>query len=87
MNGASTGESARNPPAQALIACTRARRCLRGATPDLAQELGRKLGVMLPTCSAASEMLSAARSSELADRDFLVSVADVYRRAAGVEVR
>jgi 3-hydroxyisobutyrate dehydrogenase-like beta-hydroxyacid dehydrogenase len=53
----------------------------------LAQELGRTLGVMLPTCSAASEMLSAARSSELADRDFLVSVADVYRRAAGVEVR
>lgn len=53
----------------------------------LAQELGRKLGVMLPTCSAASEVLSAARSSELADRDFLVSVADVYRRAAGVEIR
>ena len=50
----------------------------------LAQELGRRLGAMVPTCSAASEMLSAARSSELADRDFLVSVADVYRRAAGV---
>ena len=50
----------------------------------LAQDLGRRLGAMLPTCSAASEMLSAARSSELADRDFLVSVADVYRRAAGV---
>jgi 3-hydroxyisobutyrate dehydrogenase-like beta-hydroxyacid dehydrogenase len=52
----------------------------------LAQELGRQVGAMLPTCSAASEMLSAARSSEHADRDFLVSVADVYRRAAGVEV-
>lgn len=51
----------------------------------LAQELGRKLGAMVPTCSAASEMLSAARSSDLADRDFLVSVADVYRRAAGVK--
>jgi 3-hydroxyisobutyrate dehydrogenase-like beta-hydroxyacid dehydrogenase len=50
----------------------------------LAQELGRRLGAMVPTCSAASEMLSAARSSALADRDFLVSVADVYRRAAGV---
>jgi 3-hydroxyisobutyrate dehydrogenase-like beta-hydroxyacid dehydrogenase len=50
----------------------------------LAQELGRRLGAMVPTCSAASEMLSAARSSDLADRDFLVSVADVYRAAAGV---
>jgi len=50
----------------------------------LAQELGRRLGAALPTCSAASEMLSAARSSELSDRDFLVSVADVYRRMAGV---
>jgi hypothetical protein len=29
-------------------------------------------------------MLSAARSSELADRDFLVSVADTYRRMAGI---
>ncbi|QBR93125.1 NAD(P)-dependent oxidoreductase [Nocardioides euryhalodurans] len=53
----------------------------------LAQELGRRYGAMVPTCSAASEMLSAARSSDLSDRDFLVSVADVYRRAAGVEVR
>ena len=50
----------------------------------LAQELGRRLGTMVPTCSTASEMLSAARSSDLADRDFLVSVSDVYRRAAGV---
>ncbi|MGH3345899.1 MAG: NAD(P)-dependent oxidoreductase [Nocardioides sp.] len=52
----------------------------------LAQDLGRRLGAMVPTCSAASEMLSAARSSDLADRDFLVSVADVYRRAAGVQL-
>lgn len=51
----------------------------------LAQELGRRYGALLPTCSAASEMLSAARSSDLADRDFLVSVADVYRKAAGVK--
>jgi 3-hydroxyisobutyrate dehydrogenase-like beta-hydroxyacid dehydrogenase len=50
----------------------------------LAQELGRRLGAAVPTCSAASEMLSAARSSPLSDRDFLVSVADVYRRMAGV---
>lgn len=53
----------------------------------LAQDLGRKYGAMVPTCSAASEMLSAARSSDLADRDFLVSVADIYRKAAGVVVR
>lgn len=53
----------------------------------LAQELGRRYGAMVPTCSAASEMLSAARSSELSDRDFLVSVADVYRKAAGVVVK
>jgi len=50
----------------------------------LAQELGRRLGAAVPTCSAASEMLSAARSSELSDRDFLVSVADTYRRMAGI---
>ena len=50
----------------------------------LAQELGRRLGAAVPMCSAASEMLSAARSSPLSDRDFLVSVADVYRRMAGV---
>lgn len=50
----------------------------------LAQDLGRRLGAMVPVCSAASELLSAARSSDLADRDFLVSVSDVYRRAAGV---
>jgi 3-hydroxyisobutyrate dehydrogenase-like beta-hydroxyacid dehydrogenase len=53
----------------------------------LAQELGRRYGAMVPTCSAASELLSAARSSDLNDRDFLVSVADVYRRAAGVTAR
>ena len=50
----------------------------------LAQELGRKLGAAVPTCSAASEMLSAARSSDSSDRDFLVSVADTYRRMAGI---
>jgi len=50
----------------------------------LAQELGRRLGAAVPMCSAASEMLSAARSSALSDRDFLVSVAEVYRRMAGL---
>jgi 3-hydroxyisobutyrate dehydrogenase-like beta-hydroxyacid dehydrogenase len=50
----------------------------------LAQELGRSLGAAVPTCSAASEMLSAARSSDSSDRDFLVSVADTYRRMAGI---
>lgn len=51
----------------------------------LAQELGRRLGAAVPTCSAASDMLSAGRSSDLSDRDFLVSVADVYRKMAGVK--
>jgi 3-hydroxyisobutyrate dehydrogenase-like beta-hydroxyacid dehydrogenase len=50
----------------------------------LAQDLARRLGASVPTCSATSEMLNAARSSELSDRDFVVSVADAYRRMAGV---
>lgn len=50
----------------------------------LAQDLARKLGAQVPTCSAASEMLSAARSTRLRDRDFLVSVHEAYRRAAGI---
>jgi 3-hydroxyisobutyrate dehydrogenase-like beta-hydroxyacid dehydrogenase len=49
----------------------------------LAQDLARRLGVSVPTCSAASEMLSAGRSSPKRDRDFLVSVHDSYRRLAG----
>jgi 3-hydroxyisobutyrate dehydrogenase-like beta-hydroxyacid dehydrogenase len=51
----------------------------------LAQELARRLGVAVPTCAATSEMLNAARSSPLADRDFLVSVHDAYRRMGGME--
>ncbi len=51
----------------------------------LAQELARRLGMAVPTCAATSEMLNAARSSELADRDFLVSVHDAYRRMGGME--
>ena len=50
----------------------------------LAQDLARRLGVPVPTCAATSEMLNAARSSEKADRDFLVSVHEAYRRAAGM---
>jgi 3-hydroxyisobutyrate dehydrogenase-like beta-hydroxyacid dehydrogenase len=51
----------------------------------LAQELARRLGMAVPTCAAASEMLGAARSSKRADRDFLVSVHEAYRRMGGME--
>jgi 3-hydroxyisobutyrate dehydrogenase-like beta-hydroxyacid dehydrogenase len=50
----------------------------------LAQELARRLGVAVPTCAAAGEMLSAARGSERSDRDFLVSVHETYRRIGGM---
>jgi len=50
----------------------------------IAQELARRLGMSLPTCAAASEMLNAARASPLADRDFLVSVHEAYRRMGGI---
>jgi 3-hydroxyisobutyrate dehydrogenase-like beta-hydroxyacid dehydrogenase len=49
----------------------------------LAQDLARRLGASVPTCSAASDMLSAGRSSQARDRDFLVSVHEAYRRLAG----
>jgi 3-hydroxyisobutyrate dehydrogenase-like beta-hydroxyacid dehydrogenase len=51
----------------------------------LAQDLARGLGMAVPTCAATSEMLSAARSSTLADRDFVVSVHEAYRRIGGME--
>src|SRR5215204_5423887 len=51
----------------------------------LAQELARRLGVVVPTCAATSEMLNAARSSTRADRDFVVSVHEAYRRLGGME--
>jgi 3-hydroxyisobutyrate dehydrogenase-like beta-hydroxyacid dehydrogenase len=51
----------------------------------LAQDLARRLGMAVPTCAATSEMLNAARSSERADRDFVVSVHDAYRRMGGME--
>jgi 3-hydroxyisobutyrate dehydrogenase-like beta-hydroxyacid dehydrogenase len=50
----------------------------------LAQDLARRLGASVPTCSAASEMLNAARSTDLRERDFLVSVHEAYRRLAGM---
>jgi 3-hydroxyisobutyrate dehydrogenase-like beta-hydroxyacid dehydrogenase len=51
----------------------------------LAQELARRLGMAVPTCAATSEMLNAARSSKHAERDFLVSVHETYRRMGGME--
>jgi 3-hydroxyisobutyrate dehydrogenase-like beta-hydroxyacid dehydrogenase len=51
----------------------------------LAQELARRLGVAVPTCAATSEMLNAARASQQADRDFLVSVHEAYRRIGGMQ--
>jgi 3-hydroxyisobutyrate dehydrogenase-like beta-hydroxyacid dehydrogenase len=51
----------------------------------LAQDLARRLGMAVPTCAATSEMLNAARSSQRADRDFLVSVHEAYRRMGGME--
>jgi 3-hydroxyisobutyrate dehydrogenase-like beta-hydroxyacid dehydrogenase len=50
----------------------------------LAQELARRLGMPVPTCAATSEMLNAARASRSADRDFLVSVHEAYRRIGGM---
>src|SRR5919107_3202588 len=50
----------------------------------LAQDLARKLGMSVPTCSATSEMLNAARSSATAARDFVVSVHEAYRRIGGM---
>ncbi len=50
-----------------------------------AQELARRLGAAVPTCAATSEMLNAARSTPVRDRDFLVSVHEAYRRMAGLE--
>lgn len=50
----------------------------------LAQELARRLGMAVPLCSVTSDMLSAARSSEQRDRDFVVSVHEAYRRLGGM---
>jgi 3-hydroxyisobutyrate dehydrogenase-like beta-hydroxyacid dehydrogenase len=50
----------------------------------LAQDLARRLGMAVPLTSATSDMLSAARSSRRADRDFVVSVHEAYRRLGGI---
>jgi 3-hydroxyisobutyrate dehydrogenase-like beta-hydroxyacid dehydrogenase len=50
----------------------------------LAQDLARRLGMSVPTCAATSEMLNAARSSQAAGRDFIVSVHEAYRRIGGL---
>ena len=49
----------------------------------LALELGRKLGVALPTTAVANEMLNAARAMGLQDQDFAV-VYEVYRTLGGM---
>src|SRR5829696_3204452 len=46
----------------------------------LAQDLARRLGAMVPTCSAASEMLSAGRGTDKRERDFIVSVHAAYEK-------
>jgi 3-hydroxyisobutyrate dehydrogenase-like beta-hydroxyacid dehydrogenase len=46
----------------------------------LAQELARRLGAAVPTCSAASEMLSAGRGTDKRERDFIVSVHAAYEK-------
>jgi 3-hydroxyisobutyrate dehydrogenase-like beta-hydroxyacid dehydrogenase len=49
----------------------------------LALDLARRLGASLPITAATSEMLNSARSTDLRDRDFVVSVHEAYRRLAG----
>ena len=49
----------------------------------LALDLGRALGVPLPTAAAGNELLNACRGLGIADRDFVV-VAEVYRLLAGM---
>jgi 3-hydroxyisobutyrate dehydrogenase-like beta-hydroxyacid dehydrogenase len=49
----------------------------------LALELGRKLGVPLPTAAASNELLNACRGLGIGHHDFVV-VYEVYRRLAGV---
>jgi 3-hydroxyisobutyrate dehydrogenase-like beta-hydroxyacid dehydrogenase len=51
---------------------------------QLALDLGRKLGVPLPTAGACNELMNAARGLGIDHHDFVV-VYDVYRRLAGIE--
>lgn len=50
----------------------------------LALELGRRLGVPLPTAAASNELLNACRGLGIGHHDFVV-VYDVYRRLAGIQ--
>jgi 3-hydroxyisobutyrate dehydrogenase-like beta-hydroxyacid dehydrogenase len=50
----------------------------------LALDLGRKLGVPLPTAAVCNELLNACRGLGIGHHDFVV-VYDVYRRLAGIE--
>ncbi len=50
---------------------------------ELALELGRKLGVAMPTGAAANQMLNAARGMGLTKKDFAV-VYEVYRMLGGM---
>jgi 3-hydroxyisobutyrate dehydrogenase-like beta-hydroxyacid dehydrogenase len=49
----------------------------------LALEIGRRLGVPLPTAAASNELLNACRGLGIGHHDFVV-VYEVYRRLAGV---
>jgi 3-hydroxyisobutyrate dehydrogenase-like beta-hydroxyacid dehydrogenase len=50
----------------------------------LALELGRRIGVPLPTAAVGNELLNACRGLGIGHHDFVV-VYDVYRRLAGIE--
>jgi 3-hydroxyisobutyrate dehydrogenase-like beta-hydroxyacid dehydrogenase len=50
----------------------------------LALDLGRRLGVPLPTTAAANELLNACRGLGIGHKDF-VAVYEVFKRLAGVE--
>jgi len=50
----------------------------------LALDLGRELGVPLPTTAVCNELLNACRGAGIDHHDFVV-VYDVYRRLAGIE--
>ncbi len=68
-------------PGEAWFDCTMMQKDL-----VLAAEMGRALGVPLPTTAAANEWLTAARAMGFAERDF-AAMFDVLARMAGVEAR
>ncbi|HET7263157.1 MAG TPA: NAD(P)-dependent oxidoreductase [bacterium] len=68
-------------PAEAWFDCTMMQKDL-----VLAAEMGRVLGVPLPTTAVANEWLTAARAMGLAEQDF-AAMFDVLAEMAGVEAR